>query len=118
MRTDTNGPPGTSQGRGKRSFAPPALRYLILLMFMTIMSGSTPLMQGVVEEKMQRIAEVLLGSVAPFPLMLGKLIGLAGVVGVAATGIVVVRSQRRRAAYTPEQVRQRLHERLTAGGTD
>lgn len=43
---------------------------------------------------------------------LGKLIGLAGVVGVAATGVVVVRSQRRRAAYTPDQVRQRLHERL------
>jgi hypothetical protein len=44
--------------------------------------------------------------------VLGKLIGLAGVVGVAATGVVVVRSQRRRAAYTPDQVRQRLHERL------
>jgi hypothetical protein len=44
---------------------------------------------------------------------LGKLIGLAGVLGVAATGVVVVRAQRRRAAYTPDQVRQRLHERLT-----
>jgi hypothetical protein len=43
---------------------------------------------------------------------LGKLIGLAGVVGVAATGVVIVRGQRRRVAYTPEQVRQRLHERL------
>jgi hypothetical protein len=43
---------------------------------------------------------------------LGKLIGLAGLVGVAATGVVVVRGQRRRAAYTPDQVRQRLHERL------
>jgi hypothetical protein len=31
---------------------------------------------------------------------------------VAATGVVVVRAQRRRAAYTPDQVRQRLHERL------
>src|SRR5207248_2749845 len=37
------------------------------------------LMQGVVEEKMQRIAEVLLGSVQPFGLMLGKLIGTVGV---------------------------------------
>jgi hypothetical protein len=44
--------------------------------------------------------------------VLGKLIGLAGVLGVAATGVVVVRAQRRRAAYTPDQVRQRLHERL------
>ena len=36
-------------------------------------------MQGVVEEKMQRIAEVLLGSVPPFELMLGKLLGMVGV---------------------------------------
>jgi hypothetical protein len=31
--------------------------------------------------------------------------------GVAATGVVVVRGERRRRAYTPEQVRERLHER-------
>ena len=48
-------------------------------MFMLILIGSTPLMQGVVEEKMQRIAEVLLGSVRPFELMVGKLLGLVGV---------------------------------------
>ena len=48
---------------------------LIILMFMVIMVWSTPLMQGVVEEKSQRIAEVLLGSVRPFDLMAGKLLG-------------------------------------------
>jgi ABC-2 type transport system permease protein len=52
---------------------------LLMLMFMLILIGSTPLMQGVVEEKMQRIAEVLLGSVRPFDLMVGKLLGLVGV---------------------------------------
>jgi ABC-type Na+ efflux pump permease subunit len=52
---------------------------LIMLMFMVIMLGAAPGMQGVVEEKMQRIAEVLLGSVAPFELMLGKLLGLTGI---------------------------------------
>jgi ABC-2 type transport system permease protein len=52
---------------------------LILLMFMLILLGATPLMQGVVEEKMQRIAEVLLGSVRPFELMMGKLLGMAAV---------------------------------------
>ena len=36
-------------------------------------------MQGVVEEKQQRIAEVLLGCIAPFELMLGKLLGMVGV---------------------------------------
>jgi ABC-2 type transport system permease protein len=52
---------------------------LIVMMFMMVMIGATPLMQGVVEEKIQRIAEVLLGSVRPFQLMCGKLIGLVGV---------------------------------------
>ena len=42
---------------------------------------------------------------------LWKWLGLAGLAGVAATGAVVVRSERRRAAYTPDQVRERLHER-------
>ena len=52
---------------------------LMLLMFMMVLMTSTPLMQGVVEEKMQRIAEVLLGSVTPFQLMLGKLLGMTAV---------------------------------------
>ena len=43
---------------------------------------------------------------------LWKLLGLAGVAGVAATGIVIVRSERQRRAYTPEEVRAKLHERL------
>jgi ABC-2 type transport system permease protein len=51
----------------------------LLLMFTVIMMTATPMMQGVVEEKMQRIAEVLLGSVRPFDLMLGKLLGMTAV---------------------------------------
>ncbi|MFZ2178201.1 MAG: hypothetical protein WAW17_30090 [Rhodococcus sp. (in: high G+C Gram-positive bacteria)] len=42
-----------------------------------------------------------------------KLVGLAGVVGVAATGVLTVRADRRRKAYTPDEVRDRLHERYT-----
>jgi hypothetical protein len=40
-----------------------------------------------------------------------KLLGLAGVAGVVATGAVVARHERARASYTPEQVRERLHQR-------
>ena len=40
-----------------------------------------------------------------------KWLGLAGLAGVAATGVVVARDERRRTAYTPEQVRARLQER-------
>ncbi len=41
-----------------------------------------------------------------------KVAGLAGIVGVAATGIVVARSERKRRSYTPEEIRQRLRERV------
>lgn len=43
-----------------------------------------------------------------------KWLGLAGVFGAAATGAaaVVVRQDRVRRAYTPDQIRERLHQRL------
>ena len=41
-----------------------------------------------------------------------KVLGLAAFAGVAATGAVIIRDQRRRRAYTPDQVRDRLHTRL------
>ncbi len=43
-----------------------------------------------------------------------KIVGLAGLAGVAATGVAVVRSERRRRAYTPDDVRTRLHQRVAA----
>ncbi|MET8150708.1 hypothetical protein ACIBSW_30235 [Actinoplanes sp. NPDC049668] len=42
-----------------------------------------------------------------------KVAGLAGLAGVAATGVVLARSERRRRAYTPEEIRERLHARLS-----
>jgi hypothetical protein len=40
-----------------------------------------------------------------------KWVGLAGLAGVAATGVVAVRAERQRRAYTPDEIRARLHER-------
>ena len=40
-----------------------------------------------------------------------KLLGVAGLVGVAATGVVVARAERKRRAYTPDEVRDRLRAR-------
>lgn len=37
------------------------------------------IMQGVIEEKSSRIVEILVSSLKPFQLMLGKIIGIAGV---------------------------------------
>jgi len=40
-----------------------------------------------------------------------KWLGLAGLVGVAATGAAIARQERQRRAYTPEEIRTRLHDR-------
>ncbi len=37
---------------------------------------------------------------------------MAGLAGVAATGIVLARSERQRRAYTPDEIRERLHARV------
>jgi hypothetical protein len=41
-----------------------------------------------------------------------KWVGLAGVAGVVAGGALVARDQRRRNAYTADDIRARLHKRL------
>jgi hypothetical protein len=41
-----------------------------------------------------------------------KWVGLAGAAGVVAGGALVVRDQRKRKAYTPDEIRARLHQRL------
>jgi hypothetical protein len=45
---------------------------------------------------------------------LWKLLGVAGLAGVAAGGVVLARNERQRRAYTPDDVRTRLHERAAA----
>ncbi len=60
--------------------ADPARTFLVpfaalMLMWMLLMVATQPLLHGALEEKMQRIAEVMLGSAPPFTIMMGKLIG-------------------------------------------
>ncbi len=59
-----------------RTFAVPLV--LMYILFLTIFLSAPQLMNAVMQEKMTRISEVLLGSVTPFELMTGKLLGSAG----------------------------------------
>ena len=71
---------------------------VMLMMFMVVFMSSQPMLESVLEEKSQRIAEVLLGSCSPFELMSGKLLGtvagsltifaiyIAGALVIAAVG--------------------------------
>jgi ABC-2 type transport system permease protein len=52
---------------------------LAMMMFMLVMMSTPALLNNVLEEKMQKIAEVLVSSVRPFDLLMGKLLAAAGV---------------------------------------
>ena len=43
-----------------------------------------------------------------------KVLGVAAFAGVATGGALIVRDERRRAAYSPDEIRDRLHARLSA----
>lgn len=53
---------------------------LLMVLYLTILVYGVTVMRGVTEEKQNRIIEVLLSSVSPFYLMMGKVIGI-GLVG-------------------------------------
>ncbi|MEO7393931.1 MAG: ABC transporter permease [Chitinophagaceae bacterium] len=50
-----------------------------ILIYLTLFIYGAAVMRGVMEEKMNRIAEVIISSVKPFQLMMGKIIGIAAV---------------------------------------
>ena len=50
-----------------------------ILIYITLFIYGAAVMRGVMEEKMNRIAEVIISSVRPFQLMVGKIIGIAAV---------------------------------------
>ena len=53
---------------------------LVMFIYMTVLLYGMTVMRGVMEEKQSRIIEILLASVSPFHLMLGKVVGI-GLVG-------------------------------------
>jgi ABC-2 type transport system permease protein len=65
------------------AFACGMLIYIIMLIY------GTMVMRGVMEEKISRIAEVMVSSVKPFQLMMGKIIGI-GAVGLTQFAIWIV----------------------------
>ncbi|MEA3463436.1 MAG: ABC transporter permease [Bacteroidota bacterium] len=52
---------------------------LLMLMFMLVMMSAIPQLTNVMEEKSEKIAEVLLGTITPFQFMMGKVLGGIGV---------------------------------------
>jgi ABC-2 type transport system permease protein len=78
---------GDSEAAVKSAITP---MFTLLLVFLAVMSSAPYMLHSVIEEKQQRIAEVLLGSMSPFDLMAGKLFGAAaaGLTVVAVYGVM------------------------------
>lgn len=59
------------------------------LIYMMMVIYGTQVMRGVTEEKTNRVAEVMVSSVKPFQLMMGKILGI-GAVGLTQFGIWII----------------------------
>ena len=68
--SNINDPKANSQIAGGIGYACGFLIYLIILIY------GSQVMMGVMEEKTNRIAEIIVSSVKPFQMMLGKIIGI------------------------------------------
>ena len=60
-----------------------------ILIYMMMIIYGTQVMRGVMEEKTNRIAEVIISSVKPFQLMMGKILGI-GAVGLTQFAIWII----------------------------
>lgn len=83
----------TSQERSGRSPAEQGAAYglalaSVVLLFSTIIQYGTAVAQGAVEEKSNRIMEIMVNAATPFQLMMGKIIGV-GLTGLVQIGIMV-----------------------------
>ena len=73
--------------RAEAGFAGVALAYvLFFLLYMIIIIYGQQVMNGVLEEKSSRAVEIVISSVRPFELMMGKLIGV-GLVGLTQLAV-------------------------------
>jgi len=84
-----------------------------LMIYMFIFLFGSQVMRGVIEEKTNRIVEVIISSVKPFQLLMGKVVGVA-LVGltqflawIALTAVLVVAAQ---AIFLPDLTKEALQQ--------
>ncbi len=70
----------TKKGEEKDIGATFLISYLlVLILYMTLFFYGAIIMRGVIEEKSSRVVEVILSSLKPFQLMMGKILGIGAV---------------------------------------
>jgi ABC-2 type transport system permease protein len=112
---------GTTGETGEATFF---LAYIVgFVMYMAIFLYSVNVMRSVLEEKQTRIIEVLVSSLRPFQLLLGKVVGVGsvgllqmGVWGVAAAALIRYRLAVFAAFKVPAQAAAAIQLPAIAGG--
>jgi len=84
LKTDVSVQSITIEAGGEEKVSVAGVNYAIgfvlgILIYTFIFVYGTQIMQGVIEEKSSRIIEILVSSIKPFQLMLGKIIGIGAV---------------------------------------
>ncbi len=80
VRIKEKGTSGEAKDKGNRAIIATMLSMVIgSIMFFVIVMYGQMVMRSVMEEKVNRIVEVMISSIKPFQLMMGKLIGVGGV---------------------------------------
>jgi len=87
---DATGNPSTENGEETKQRAVAAYVFFVLLLT-SIFTSSAYLLQGMAEEKENRVLEMVISSISPNELMLGKLVGL-GAAGLLQMTVWVVMS--------------------------
>lgn len=92
-----------------------------ILIYVFIFLYGAQVMRGVIEEKTSRIVEVIISSVRPFQLMMGKIIGIA-LVGLTQFVLWIVLTIAISSAATtlfldPQMMEQQMQHRTSAMGT-
>ena len=92
MQTYRNDKSQEEDSQAQSSIVATALGYILgFILYMFLLIYGSMVMQSVIEEKNSRVLEVMVSSVRPFDLMLGKILGVAlvAVVQVALWGVLI-----------------------------
>ena len=92
MQTFRNDKTEEEAQSGQSSIVATALGYILgFVLYMFLLIYGAMVMQSVIEEKNSRVLEVMVSSVKPFQLMMGKILGVASVaiVQVAIWGVLI-----------------------------
>ena len=80
IKTKIDLKPETLKGEESSTGAAFAIGFIIaFIIYMSVLLYSQQVMRGVVEEKTSRIIEVIISSIKPFQLMMGKILGVAAI---------------------------------------